>query len=158
MFSNWAQMAAGYMPESCGMSGKCNCYFVVDGNGNVYPCDFYCTDEWKLGTAGRSQWLKENPKAAIAISKALIRSQEETEKNPTDVYKKLATKDSPESIFKEVYSYDETFSFFKPDITDDYINRAKSIEKFMEDNKLIESTESRARSGEKSQAQEKPVA
>lgn len=43
-------MAAGYMPESCGMSGKCNCYFVVDGNGNVYPCDFYCTDEWKLGT------------------------------------------------------------------------------------------------------------
>lgn len=50
MFSNWVQMAAGYMPESCGMSGKCNCYFVVDGNGNVYPCDFYCTDEWKLGT------------------------------------------------------------------------------------------------------------
>lgn len=90
--------------------------------------------------AGRNQWLKENPKAAIAISKALIRSQEEAEKNPTDVYKKLATKDSPESIFKEVYSYDETFSFFKPDITDDYINRAKSIEKFMEDNKLIKSS------------------
>ena len=43
-------MAAGYMPESCGMSGKCNCYFVVEDNGNVYPCDFYCTDEWKLGT------------------------------------------------------------------------------------------------------------
>ena len=101
---------------------------------------------------------KENPKAAIAISKALIRSQEEAEKNPTDVYKKLATKDSPESIFKEVYSYDETFSFFKSDITDDYINRAKSIEKFMEDNKLIKSTESRARSGEKSQAQEKTTA
>ena len=108
--------------------------------------------------AGRSQWLKENPKATIAISKALIRSQEEAEKNPTDVYKKLATKDSPKSIFKEVYSYDETFSFFKPEITDDYINRAKSIEKFMEDNKLIKSTESRARSGEKSQAQEKPSA
>ena len=50
MFSNWVQMAAGYMPESCGMSGKCNCYFVVEGNGNIYPCDFYCTDEWKLGT------------------------------------------------------------------------------------------------------------
>lgn len=37
--------------------------------------------------AGRSQWLKENPKAAIAISKALICSQEEAEKSPTDVYK-----------------------------------------------------------------------
>lgn len=37
--------------------------------------------------AGRSQWLKENPKAAIAISKALICSQEEAEESPTDVYK-----------------------------------------------------------------------
>lgn len=37
--------------------------------------------------AGRSQWLKENTRAAIAISKALIRSQEEAEKSPTDVYK-----------------------------------------------------------------------
>lgn len=37
--------------------------------------------------AGRSQWLKENTRAAIAISKALICSQEEAEKSPTDVYK-----------------------------------------------------------------------
>ena len=101
---------------------------------------------------------KREPKSCNCYFKAIIRSQEETEKNPTDVYKKLATKDSPESIFKEVYSYDETFSLFKPYITDDYINHAKSIEKFMEDNKLIKSTESRARSGEKSQAQEKPAA
>lgn len=49
-FSNWVQMAAGYAPESCGMSGQCVCYFVVEGDGSVYPCDFYCTDEWKLGT------------------------------------------------------------------------------------------------------------
>ena len=50
MFSNLAQMAAGYPAEECGMNGYCNCYFVVEGDGSVYPCDFYCMDEWKLGT------------------------------------------------------------------------------------------------------------
>jgi len=50
MFSNLAQMSVGYPPEECGMCGKCSVYFVVEGDGSVYPCDFYCTDEYKLGT------------------------------------------------------------------------------------------------------------
>ena len=50
MFSNLAQLAAGYPAEECGMNGHCTCYFVVEGDGSVYPCDFYCMDEWKLGT------------------------------------------------------------------------------------------------------------
>lgn len=50
MFSNLAQMAAGYPAEECGMNGHCTCYFVVEGDGGVYPCDFYCMDNWKLGT------------------------------------------------------------------------------------------------------------
>lgn len=50
MFSNLAQMAAGYPAEECGMQGHCNCYFVVEGDGSVYPCDFYCIDSWKLGS------------------------------------------------------------------------------------------------------------
>lgn len=50
MFSNLAQMAAGYPPEECGMNGHCSCYFVVEGDGSVYPCDFYCMDDWKMGT------------------------------------------------------------------------------------------------------------
>ncbi len=54
MFSNLAQMAAGYPAEECGMNGCCSCYFVVEGDGSIYPCDFYCTDEWKLGEVGQS--------------------------------------------------------------------------------------------------------
>ena len=50
MFSNLAQMAVGYPPEECGMCGQCHCYFVVEGDGSVYPCDFYCMDEYRLGT------------------------------------------------------------------------------------------------------------
>ena len=62
MFSNLAQMAAGYPAEECGMSGQCSCYFVTEGDGSVYPCDFYCSDRWKLGT------VKE-PFAELAGSK-----------------------------------------------------------------------------------------
>lgn len=64
MFSNLAQMAAGYVPEECGMCGKCNTYFVVESDGSVYPCDFYTQDYWKLGTIedGFAK-LYQNPKS-----------------------------------------------------------------------------------------------
>lgn len=68
MFSNLAQMAAGYPAEECGMNGCCNCYFVVEGDGSVYPCDFYCMDEWKLGNVadGFGQ-MKKSGKVAVFV-------------------------------------------------------------------------------------------
>lgn len=54
MFSNLAQMAVGFPPEECGMCGQCKCYFVVEGDGTVYPCDFYCMDGYELGTVNDS--------------------------------------------------------------------------------------------------------
>lgn len=72
MFSNLAQMAAGYPAEECGMNGCCNCYFVVEGDGSVYPCDFYCMDAWKLGTVkdGFAQMkTSEKAKAFVEASR-----------------------------------------------------------------------------------------
>ena len=31
------------------MNGRCAAYFVVEGNGDVYPCDFYVLDQYKGG-------------------------------------------------------------------------------------------------------------
>lgn len=63
MFSNLAQMAAGFPAEECGMQGCCNCYFVVEGDGSVYPCDFYCMDEYRLGCVGEGfETLKRSSK------------------------------------------------------------------------------------------------
>lgn len=63
MFSNLAQMTVGYPPEECGMCGKCDAYFVVEGDGSVYPCDFYCMDSYRLGTVEDSfTELKESKK------------------------------------------------------------------------------------------------
>lgn len=72
MFSNLAQMAAGYPAEECGMNGCCNCYFVVEGDGSVYPCDFYCMDAWKLGAVkdGFAQMkTSEKAKAFVEASR-----------------------------------------------------------------------------------------
>lgn len=48
-FDNLARLARGDVADQCGMCGGCSQQFVVEGNGDVYPCDFYCTDEWLLG-------------------------------------------------------------------------------------------------------------
>ncbi len=34
---------------SCGWQERCGSYFVVEHNGDVYPCDFFVYSEWKLG-------------------------------------------------------------------------------------------------------------
>ncbi len=48
-FDNYVRLYLGDRAEQCGMCGHCTHQFVCEGNGNIYPCDFYCTDEWLLG-------------------------------------------------------------------------------------------------------------
>lgn len=62
-FDNWVQMTWGNPPEQCGFCGHCSRQFVVEGNGNVYPCDFYCLDEYLLGNINNCDFkdLVNNP-------------------------------------------------------------------------------------------------
>lgn len=55
-FDNYVSLAAGGNAEQCGMNGCCSTQFVVEGDGSVYPCDFYCTDEWYLGNINESSF------------------------------------------------------------------------------------------------------
>ena len=48
-FDNLVGLFMGYRPEACGMLGECQCQFVIEADGGVYPCDFYVTDKWLLG-------------------------------------------------------------------------------------------------------------
>ncbi len=48
-FDNWVNMAAGHPNDECAHMGRCLPTFLVESNGNVYPCDFYSLDEWLLG-------------------------------------------------------------------------------------------------------------
>ena len=48
-FESWAALLSGRLPEECGTAGVCSAQYVVEADGDVYPCDFYALDEWRLG-------------------------------------------------------------------------------------------------------------
>ncbi len=48
-FDNYLQYRAGMVPECCMYKNNCGEYFVVEHNGDVFPCDFFVTKEWQLG-------------------------------------------------------------------------------------------------------------
>lgn len=48
-FENYIGILAGREPESCEQRGVCSFQNIVEADGSVYPCDFYCTDEYRLG-------------------------------------------------------------------------------------------------------------
>lgn len=49
LFDNLIPMYLNVLPQQCGMLGRCQMQFVVEGNGNVYPCDFYVLDDYCCG-------------------------------------------------------------------------------------------------------------
>jgi len=57
-FDNLVRMVTGAPPETCSMRGACGCQFVFEADGSVYPCDFYVTDEWKLGNIHKDNLLE----------------------------------------------------------------------------------------------------
>ncbi len=87
--------------------------------------------------AGRSEWLRENEEAAIAIVKALDRAQKFAENDPEAAYETMSSDSTPATVFQQTYSYDESFGYFKPEITDEYLTRAQTIADFMFENSLI---------------------
>lgn len=46
---NILRIVLGMKPEICSMNGHCSVQFVTEGDGSVYPCDFYALDGYKIG-------------------------------------------------------------------------------------------------------------
>ncbi len=71
-FENLLGIMLGEYPESCGLTGRCTIQNVVEADGSVYPCDFYCLDEWKLGNIVENSFEEmmtgETAKAFLAVS------------------------------------------------------------------------------------------
>lgn len=49
LFDNLIQMIQGYPPESCDLFGRCSVQYVCESDGQIYPCDFYSMDSYRLG-------------------------------------------------------------------------------------------------------------
>lgn len=48
-FEEYIRMLLLSPPDVCGMSGICSYQNVIEADGEVYPCDFYVLDQYKLG-------------------------------------------------------------------------------------------------------------
>ena len=46
----------GHPPPLCHLGTDCRQYFVVEHNGDVYPCDFFVTPETRLGNLLEDSW------------------------------------------------------------------------------------------------------
>lgn len=57
-FDNWVRLFLKQPTEQCGVQGHCSHQFVSESNGNIYPCDFYCTDEYCLGNILTSDFMQ----------------------------------------------------------------------------------------------------
>lgn len=50
LFDDYVHILLGDGAGTCATCGSCGAYFVVEGDGSVYPCDFYVLDEWCMGS------------------------------------------------------------------------------------------------------------
>jgi serine-type anaerobic sulfatase-maturating enzyme len=55
-FDNVAEAIAGQKPSCCTLHESCDSYAVVEYNGDVYPCDFFVNEMWKLGNVTVDSW------------------------------------------------------------------------------------------------------
>ena len=72
-FDNLVRLYLGQPAEQCGMLGHCTFQYVVEANGNVYPCDFYCLDAWRLGNIAETDFeaMHEHPRARRFIKESM---------------------------------------------------------------------------------------
>ncbi len=73
-FDNIAEALAGQKPGNCTLHETCDSYVVVEYNGDVYPCDFFVEQSWKLGNIHESSWAeiaRSRQRSAFAVKKVL---------------------------------------------------------------------------------------
>lgn len=58
-------LASGQV-TACGLTGSCSPQIIVEANGDVYPCDFYASDDWRIGNLCQDsiKTLYESPRQA----------------------------------------------------------------------------------------------
>ena len=66
LFDSILTMMVEHSPNVCPMDTDCRHYFLVEHNGDVYPCDFYMLPEWRLGNINSGEWSDFDESALYA--------------------------------------------------------------------------------------------
>ena len=77
LFDNFVALAHGRRAEQCGMNGHCTHQYVIESDGEVYPCDFYCTDAYSLGNINFCDFseLEKETAAVEFIKESLVEDE-----------------------------------------------------------------------------------
>ena len=78
LFDTVQSIAAGYGAPSCAAACECSGYFVIEHNGDVFPCDFHVTPSLRLGNIRDNSWkeIRSNPlRAAFAARKGRMAAE-----------------------------------------------------------------------------------
>ncbi|MBO7222011.1 MAG: SPASM domain-containing protein, partial [Clostridia bacterium] len=73
LFDNFIRLAHSQKAEMCGMNGHCTPQFTIEADGEVFPCELYCRDEYSLGNIYETDFesLENNPKAKAFIEESM---------------------------------------------------------------------------------------
>jgi uncharacterized protein len=78
LFDDYIHILLGDGAGACATCGKCSSYLVVEGDGSVYPCDFFALDDWQIGN------LRNEPLAKMAKSETAQRFLRMGKTKPTE--------------------------------------------------------------------------
>lgn len=54
LFEDYVHILCGRPASACATCGTCGRYLTLEGDGSVYPCDFFVLDDWRLGKLGET--------------------------------------------------------------------------------------------------------
>jgi uncharacterized protein len=132
-FDNLVRMASGQPHEMCSLLGACQCQFVFEADGSVYPCDFYVTDQWRLGNIHENELLEmyNNDKCQYFMQSSLSTDLNCRQCRWKSLCRGGCRRDRENSQTKElgVNYFCETFSQFLPYAYPRLIEVAKYVQK-----------------------------
>ena len=67
LFDDILNLLVRGIPTACGIDGQCRAQMVVEADGSVFPCDFYCLDQWRTGNL-LEQSLEEICRSPVAAA------------------------------------------------------------------------------------------
>lgn len=113
LFDDYIHLLLGDNCSTCATVGRCGGYFVVEGDGSIYPCDFYVLDDYKEGNILENS-LNEIAKGEV-FAKFLARGKNKPEECYECKYRKLCNGGCPNdyqgghnyycSSFKALFHY-----------------------------------------------------
>ena len=68
LFDDYVHLFMGMPAGTCATRGQCGSYFVVEGDGSLYPCDFYVLDKWRLGSVHDGKSLLQLASGELAAT------------------------------------------------------------------------------------------